>query len=269
MSSLRTSVPWANRLLCLNSSRGLCSIKFMVTWLVITYTPLHSLLKAENSTSENNERYSVKFEQVARYYRCSAAFDTVEHSILLNRLSSKRDLNGTALDWFRSYLSGRSQRVSVRGAWPAVRCSSRLVSWPTFLYSLCKGNGWCRQKTHLPTVHCDDDDSQLYISFSPKATLTRPTQLLLSNITFKIDIKQWMCQDKLLMKDAKTELLLIGTRQQLAKVTIDSITIGRSIIAPQSPVRNLGLWLDSNLSMGDHMTKTSSAAFYYCTISRD
>ena len=94
-------------------------------------------------------------------------------------------------------------------------------------------------------------------------------QLLLSNITFKIDIKQWMSQDKLLMKDAKTEFLLIGTRQQLAKVTIDSITIGRFIIAPQSPVRNLGLRLDSNLSMGDHMTKTSSAAFYYCTISRE
>ena len=25
----------------------------------------------------------------------------------------------------------------------------------------------------------------------------------------------------------------------------------------------LGVWLDSNLSMGDHITKTSSAAFYY------
>ena len=26
---------------------------------------------------------------------------------------------------------------------------------------------------------------------------------------------------------------------------------------------NLGMWFDSNLSMGDHITKTSSAAFYY------
>ena len=72
-----------------------------------------------------------------------------------------------------------------------------------------------------------------------------------------------MSQDKLLMNDAKTKLLLIGTRQQLAKITIDGITVGHSVIALQSPVRNLGVWLNSNLSMGDHLTKTSSAAFYY------
>ena len=48
------------------------------------------------------------------------------------------------------------------------------------------------------------------------------------------------------MNDAKTELLLIGTRQQLAKITVDGITVGHSVIAPQSPVRNLGVWLDSN-----------------------
>ena len=59
-----------------------------------------------------------------------------------------------------------------------------------------------------------------------------------------------MSQDKLLVNDAKTELLLIGTRQQLAKVTIDGIIVGHSVIVPQSPIGNLGVWLDSNLSMG-------------------
>ena len=76
-------------------------------------------------------------------------------------------------------------------------------------------------------------------------------------------LMQWMSQDNFLMNDAKTELLLIGTKQQLAKITIDGITVGHSVTAPQSPVRNLGLGLDSNLSMGDHIAKTSSAAFYY------
>ena len=49
----------------------------------------------------------------------------------------------------------------------------------------------------------------------------------------------------------------------LAEITIDGITVAHSLISPQSPVRNLGVWLNRNLSMGHHITKTSSAAFYY------
>ena len=51
----------------------------------------------------------------------SAAFDTVEHSVLLSRLSTSFEIRGTALEWFASYLSGRSQRVSLSG-----KCSESL-----------------------------------------------------------------------------------------------------------------------------------------------
>ena len=41
----------------------------------------------------------------------SAAFDTVDHTVFLNRLRHCIGINGTALSWFKSYLTNRSQRV--------------------------------------------------------------------------------------------------------------------------------------------------------------
>ncbi len=45
----------------------------------------------------------------------SAAFDTIDHNILLNRLSERIGIKGKALQWFSSYLSDRVQSVHVQG----------------------------------------------------------------------------------------------------------------------------------------------------------
>jgi exonuclease III len=44
----------------------------------------------------------------------SAAFDTIDHNILINRLESRYGVSGSALKWFKSYLSNRSQSVVIK-----------------------------------------------------------------------------------------------------------------------------------------------------------
>ena len=43
----------------------------------------------------------------------SAAFDTVDHTILINRLKDDFNISGTVLQWFTSYLNGRGFRVKI------------------------------------------------------------------------------------------------------------------------------------------------------------
>ena len=45
----------------------------------------------------------------------SAAFDTIDHSLLLTRLHNSFGISHTALAWFKSYLTDRSQTVSING----------------------------------------------------------------------------------------------------------------------------------------------------------
>lgn len=45
-----------------------------------------------------------------------AIVNTVDHSILLSRLSRQFGIRGTALEWFRSYLSNRTQFVNINGS---------------------------------------------------------------------------------------------------------------------------------------------------------
>ena len=46
----------------------------------------------------------------------SAAFDTIDHQILIDRMCNRFGIQGTALSWFKSYLQHRTQQVSVNNA---------------------------------------------------------------------------------------------------------------------------------------------------------
>ena len=45
----------------------------------------------------------------------SAAFDTIDHDVLIQRLHSNFGIGGTALNWIKSYLHNRSQLVQIQG----------------------------------------------------------------------------------------------------------------------------------------------------------
>ena len=45
----------------------------------------------------------------------SAAFDTVDHKTLLDRLRGELGVDDIALDWFKSYIADRQQVVTIRG----------------------------------------------------------------------------------------------------------------------------------------------------------
>ena len=66
-----------------------------------------------------------------------------------------------------------------------------------------------------------------------------------------------------MLNDDKTEFLIIGTGQQLSKVSIQSINVGQAEVSSVVSARNTGTCFDTHLDMGTHITKTCSSAFYY------
>ena len=69
-----------------------------------------------------------------------------------------------------------------------------------------------------------------------------------------------MLNDKLKLNDDKTEFIIIGTPQQLAKVSINNLRVGAATITPVSSARNLGSWFDAKLTMATHILKTCNSA---------
>ena len=90
---------------------------FCMPVLQSAYRPLHSketaLLRVCNDILLNLNKQQVTLPV---FLDLSAAFDTIDHSVLLRHLETKFGFTGTALEWFKSYLSGRFQQVVIDDA---------------------------------------------------------------------------------------------------------------------------------------------------------
>ena len=101
----------------------------------------------------------------------SAAFDTVDHEILLERMSKRFGIKGKVLKWFRSYLQNRTQTVMIDG----VKSMSKDLNWGVpqgsvlgpILYVLYTSPVGVIIRRYDLDFHFYAEDSQLYLTFEP------------------------------------------------------------------------------------------------------
>ena len=138
------------------------------------YRPFHStetaLLRVCNDILQGIDEGR---EVVLVLLNSSSAFDTIDHKVPLDRLRIRYGFSGTVLDWFRSYLSNRTQSVKI-GKDLSAECEVRYgvpqgsVLGP-LLFSLFFAPVEDVIKAHVLDCMMYADDSQLYVVINPRS----------------------------------------------------------------------------------------------------
>ena len=172
----------------------------------------------------------------------SAAFDTIDHQILLSRMEKRFRVTGTALDWLKSYLCGRRQvtvisrsKSDIKQLHYGVPQGSVLgpllfVCYMTPLSDIIDQHG--------PSKHFYADDSELYLAFKPSP---RQPQATVSTLE--------LCVSDVV----KTELLIHhNPRKSLepCKMIVDG-----SQVVPSDAASNLGVRYDTALHFNQHISR--------------
>ena len=192
----------------------------------------------------------------------SAAFDTLDHDILIHRLSFTFGLSDNVLNWFKSYLSDRKQKIKIDNFYSddipisfGVPQGSVLgpLLFTMYMYPLSKLINSEKFGYHLYA-----DDTQLYCSFKPSSL-----NATLSDVqSMTDDVNNWMVSNKLKMNCDKTEVMLCGTRAKLKNIDTDSIVVCNDLISLSSNVRNLGFFFDQNFNLNVHISQIRKSCYF-------
>ena len=197
----------------------------------------------------------------------SAAFDTVNHQMLLDRYASLFGLSDIVLAWFSSYLTERTQAVQIGSDTSAkvqMNCGfaqgstlggPKYIMFTTPLDELTQ--------LHEVSHEAYADDSNLYVSFDMRNTAdTAACFAQMENCL--CDIKRWMLKNRLKLNCGKTEAILfhpprtvINTEQHMV-VKMDNLKITIS-----HEIKSLGVIFDSKMKLKKQVNSTTKTAFLH------
>ena len=188
----------------------------------------------------------------------SAAFDTIDHQILLDRLQQHYGITGAAHKVLQSYLQKRTQSVVVDG----VSSKPKLLN-----YGVPQGSGlgpkkYCMYgkpigviiRIHGMDYHIYADDSQLYLVLAGRQDIYKAMSSLQDCVS---DIKRWMARNWLKLNEDKTEIIYFQSKFLRNPFPTPVLQLGDSQIIPATSVKNLGSYLDSEMSMDRQISETS------------
>ena len=152
----------------------------------------------------------------------SAAFDVVDHDILMERLEHSFGPTGHVLAWIRSYLIGRSQCVSFNGERSTIThliCGLAQGSVLGPLYFLLYTAPILRIVEERGfNIHAYADDLQIYVHGDPLRSAS-----MVNRLSDCVDVvKGWMTSNRLRLNPTKTEVTWLGVT--LVSTTLPEIS---------------------------------------------